>query len=303
MDKPTFSIVIPVAPDRECKVLDSIKFLNYPPKKFEVIVIRGKNPSLNRNLGFKKSKGKYIVFLDDDVIVPKDYLSIAEKFFAKHDDVDIVGGPQLTPPESSYFSRLCGYALSSRFGSWNLSKRYLIHKKSKFDAGEEYLTSANLICKRKVLEKTKFNPDLYPGEDPDFLNRAKRYFKLAYYPKLFVYHKRRETIKGFVKQIYRYGLARPQFSSFSYLLRKFYFFVPSAFLVYIVLLPYLAILNPLFVLPFVVYFCLCSVYAISIFKKEKKLSVFILFPIILFIMHVSYGAGFLVSFIKKFLNL
>ena len=56
------------------EILNSIKELNYPKSDFRVIVVRGKNPSENRNKGTSNSSGEIIVFLDDDAVLDKDYL-------------------------------------------------------------------------------------------------------------------------------------------------------------------------------------------------------------------------------------
>ncbi len=217
-----FSLVIPVAPERNAEILDSIKKLDYPKSKYEVIVVRGKNPSENRNKGAKKAKGDIIVFLDDDAIVDKNLLKEAEKFFLNYDS-DIVGGPQLTPHEDKGFAKMSGYALSSIFGAGELVKRYA-KKQIKLNADERELTSANLFCRKKVLEKIKFNPALFPGEDPDFIERAKKAgFKVAYSPKIIVYHRRRGTPKELIKQIFNYGKTRPKKESIFKTLKKPFF--------------------------------------------------------------------------------
>src|SRR4030042_6934149 len=112
-----FSLVIPVAPYRNAEILDSIKKLDYSAKEYEIIVEKGTNPSENRNRGAEKSKGRIIVFLDDDAVIDKNLLKEAEKFFDKYKEIDIVGGAQLTPLDQKGFAKISGYALSSKFGA------------------------------------------------------------------------------------------------------------------------------------------------------------------------------------------
>ena len=168
-----FSLVIPVAPERNAPIIDSLRKVDYEKKDLQVIVIRGRNPSENRNKGVLKSKGEIIGFLDDDAIVDINILKNVERFFKKYPDIDIVGGPQLTPFEDKYFARISGYALSSKFGAWKLSSRYS-QKNVNLDADETALTSANLFCKKFVFKKINFDTKLFPGEDPKIYRRCKK---------------------------------------------------------------------------------------------------------------------------------
>ena len=43
-----FSLIIPLAPDRDAPILESIKKLDYPRSEFHVVVVKGLNPSENR---------------------------------------------------------------------------------------------------------------------------------------------------------------------------------------------------------------------------------------------------------------
>ncbi|MBI2671727.1 glycosyltransferase [Candidatus Woesearchaeota archaeon] len=85
-----FSIIIPLAPERNCEVKKSAENLDFDRKEYEIIIKAGKNPSLNRNLGAKEAKGKILFFLDDDAFIKNDLLKKAEEFFDKY-NVNIVG--------------------------------------------------------------------------------------------------------------------------------------------------------------------------------------------------------------------
>src|SRR3989344_7895011 len=189
------SIVIAVAPNRDAEVLSSLKNVDYPKKNYEVIVVKGLNPSENRNNGVKKAKGDIIAFIDDDAIVHKDILKNAERFFNKYKNIDIIGGPQLTPKNDKWFARISGYALESYFGANKMSKRYKIGKLD-FDADENSLTSANCFVRKNVFKKINgFNVKLFPGEDPEFFAMAKKNgFKIAYAPNVVIYHRRRASL-------------------------------------------------------------------------------------------------------------
>lgn len=315
MYKYKFSIVIAVAPERKAEVFDSLKKVKYPKKKYEIIFERGLNPSENRNRGFEKSGGEIIAFIDDDAVVDSEILKKAEIFFEENKDVDIVGGPQLTPLDDEGFAKISGYALSSIFGAWKITNRYS-KKKIIMNADETMLTSANLFCRRKVFEKVKFDPKLFPGEDPDFISKAKREgFKVAYFPEIIVYHRRRPTFRGLIKQIYKYGKVRPKKESLVETLKIPFFLAPSIFLLYLVILIVYTLMNfiitgkiigvnntnlsSLLFLPFLVYMLLNIFFSLFNAIRNKDFRAFFILLFVYPAIHISYGTGFLITTIKN----
>lgn len=318
-----FSLIVPLAPERDAPILESIKKLDYPKSEFHVVVVKGRNPSENRNKGAEKAKGEILVFLDDDATIKEDYLKKAEEFLKKYSWIDIVGGPQLSPIEEKGFARISGYALTSEFGAFGRVHRYTA-KKENFDADESMLTSANLICRKEVMDKIKFDVNLFPGEDPKFIDDAKNLdFKVAYSPNLIIYHKRRPNVKSFIKQMFNYGKSRPFIDKpLVVLTKKPYVLIPSLFVIYLVsfiilIIPTLTItggtigtgywlfakipfFNVLYLLPMTAYFILSMIFALHDAIKNKifDFTMFLL-PVIYFVIHVSYGSGMIWGYIKK----
>jgi len=159
-----FSLIIPVAPGRNAEILESIKDLDFSKKQFEVIVKPGKNASENRNNGSREARGEFLVFLDDDAFIDKNYLNNLNEFLRKNQNVEIIGGPQLTPEEDKFFAKISGIALSSWFGGFKVNQRYE-SKKEKIGVNETAVTSANLVVKKSSFEKIGgFNLDLFRGQ-------------------------------------------------------------------------------------------------------------------------------------------
>ena len=230
------SIIIAVSPNRKAEILDSLKRLDYPKSKFHVIVVKGENPSENRNKGFERAQGEIIGFLDDDAILEPDFLKNVERFFEKYPWIDVVGGPQLTPKDDRGFAKISGYALTSKFGAAGTAERYRKGKLT-LNADEKLITSANLFMKKHVMEKVKFDVNLFPGEDPKFIEDAKKAgFKVAYSPDFVIYHRRRPTPLKLIKQIFNYGKVRPQKESLFQTLKKPFFLIPGLFVVYLMTL-------------------------------------------------------------------
>jgi len=312
-----FSIVIAVAPERGAEIIESIKKLDYPKNQFHVVVVEGKNPSENRNKGFDRAKGEYIIFLDDDAKINADYLKNVERFFEKHPYVDIVGGPQLTPEDDRGFAKISGYGLSSYFGAWKISQRYSCNEED-CDVDETFLTSANLISRGKVMDKVKFEPKLFPGEDPKFISDARKLgFKAAYSPEIIIYHRRRASVKGLAKQIFNYGKVRPLKESFFETLKMPFFLVPSLFLIYLVLLIGSVLINPQITgnvigikineisfwwfAPLIFYLVLVLLFTIYDSAKNKNFRAIFLLPFIYPLIHLSYGAGMIYGYLKKYI--
>ncbi len=298
-----FSLIIPVAPYRSCEITDSIKKLDYNKKQFEVITEHGFNPSDNRNRAIKKARGKYLVFLDDDAIIDGNYLKNAERFLEKHQEIDIVGGPQLTPPSDKYFAKTSGYVMSSFFGAYVMSSRYT-KRNENLNADEYSLTSANCIVKREVFKKIKpFDSRLFPGEDPELYARAKKAgFRLAYSPSLIIHHRRRPTFFQYLKQFFKYGFVRmkkERINRTPLLKINPVFFMPSAFVLYLVTLPFWLYLHSYFIIPLLLYTAITLVFSIYESIKNRDILAFPLLPFLYLSMHVSYGIGIIYSIFRS----
>lgn len=288
--------IIPLAPDRKLEILENFeKFKD----KITLIIEKGINPSANRNRGIKKAKTELIAFLNAHTIITENWVKEVEKFFKNNPEIDIVGGPQLTSKEEPLFVRASGYALSSIFGAGEASTRYK-PKNINLNANEKHITSANLICKRRVLKKIKFDENLYPGEDPKFIDDAKRAeFKIAYTPNIYVYQKRRRNFKDLIKQIFSYGITRPQKENLLETIKKPLFLIPSIFVIYLALLPTLALVHYILLFPILLY--IISSLSFSLYESVKNkdpLALFLLLPLF-FSIHISYGTGFIYGTIKN----
>ncbi|MCU0642377.1 MAG: glycosyltransferase [archaeon] len=290
------TIVIPLDPAKE---IDPYKELNIKKEQAEVIIIKGKNPSKNRNIGIKKAKTPIVAFINAHSVLSDNWVEEILSFFSEHKEIDIVGGPQHNYSGDPFFARASGYAMGSIFGAGGVAKRYEL-KRLNLNADETSITSANLACRREVFKRVVFDETIYPGEDPKFIADAKKAgFRVASSPKIINFNKRRANLSGLARQVFNYGRTRPRKESFFDTLKHPFFLVPSAFIAYLLLLLPLYLIHSLFLAPLALYLILNILFSLLLGVKNKNLlSIFIL-PLIFTTIHISYGLGFIVGMFGK----
>jgi len=142
-----------------------------------------------RNSGAYKATGDIIAFIDADCIANAFWI---QELIEGLKDADVVAGESV---------RL-GYQAFS-----NLARVGIIHK----DTDVTY-PSCNLAYSTKVFKNIKgFDPSFKEAEEVDLNFRAvDAGFKLVYRPEAIVYHRVRESIRGFIKQSFWYGFGRKE---------------------------------------------------------------------------------------------
>ncbi len=208
------------------KTLNSLLLQNHQKNSFEIIIIDNNSedktqsicnkyrkkypfyciryifesvPGLisGRHRGTFEAKGDILVFIDDDVIVDKGWLSAIDKAF-NDETVYLVGGKNLPiyevdPPEwlNSFFTpntygKLCGYLSLLDFGD------------EVKEIDPIYVWGLNFsIRKKTLLDCTGFHPDGYPkelihfrgdGETGLSMKIKMKGYRTIYEPKALVYH-------------------------------------------------------------------------------------------------------------------
>lgn len=263
---------------------------------FEVFIIKGTWPPIQRNMGIRAATGDFIFLFDDDIIIPKGSIEKALETFEHNPDIQIVGGPNLTPPENDYIQHCFGFAHASPFVGLQTAARYRAFKKIG-KVTEKHLISCNLAFRAKVLRDNPFDPGIFPNEENELMGRISgKGHLLAYNPDFFVYHHRRKTLGAYMKQIYNWGRGR----TFHSLKRPAHFdpmfFIPLLFLIYLISLLWFR--PAWYLLPLTAYMILDFVFAVetgATFKKWSSLAVMLwLFPVT----HITYALGLLEGFVS-----
>lgn len=331
--EPFVSIVIPTTGKVKFirGLVESVIKLDYPKNKFELILIGDENTDLiekhskiaigngiktvlifepvpagqKRNIGTKKATGELIAFTDDDTILRKDWIKNAVKHLRQNEDYAGVGGPNFTPKQGLPFAKAVGRIFGSKF---LFSFRYTIgHAKPREIA---HNPTCNYIIKKDIVNKIKFHPNLWPGEDVEFDIRVlKSGNKILYSPDVVVWHHRRSRPSAFLKQMFNYGKTRAQVTRMhpsSFDMRYFAFIFAFVFLMSLYFISYnnIEILGMTLNLkvPLILngaYFATLGLAGLLVGYQTRNLKQTLYAPLVLFIQHFGFSLGLLYGFIVK----
>jgi GT2 family glycosyltransferase len=191
-------------------------------------------PAAKRDIGAQHANGDLLVFLDDDSYPEPDLLDVAEQYFSDK-SVVALGGPAMTPPSDTFWQRVSGAAFLSKF-SGGIPERYVPIGNVRI---VDDWPSVNLMVRKDAfLSIGGFNSPYWPGEDTklclDLIQKTGK--RILYVPEMQVWHHRRAGLMAHLKQVGAYGLHRGYFArKFPQTSRKLVYFVPSVFMLFVVL--------------------------------------------------------------------
>jgi len=203
---------------REC--LEGLSKLSYP--KFEVIIVNDgssdstlqiceeyltkhnfklistENMGLSnaRNTGINASSANIIAFIDDDAYPDQDWLTYLSLSYTKNKEFVGFGGPNLSPSSDGPIARCVAQSPGGPV-------HVLIN-----DIEAEHIAGCNMSFLKSALTEVKGFDTIYKiaGDDVDMCWRLiEKGYKIGYSPSALVWHHRRDSIKGYLKQQYNYG--------------------------------------------------------------------------------------------------
>ena len=219
MYKPCISIIVPIHNGERtiANCLTSILNQSFDASNYEVIVVDDfssdgteyivkqlqnyhhnlryyKNPkrgvSTARNLGISFSKGKFIGFVDQDIIAEKEWISKMYEYYKKYPNLMGVSGTTINAYPNNIYPRV----------SQDLANNHL----------QTSITLPTSNCsyrKEAVISAGGFPEEvIYGNEDAELSCRIfKLGFKTLRNEAIYVEHYRTTSLKGFLKQAYFYG--------------------------------------------------------------------------------------------------
>lgn len=296
------TIIIPARPgEGRIQALEAVRALDYPRAGLEMIVARGKQPSVQRNAAIKAAHGELIFFLDDDARPAPESLRRAVAHFDSA-EVKMAGGPNLCPKDAPWIEQLFAVVLSS----WAMGPsraRYAQVGEAR-QSSEKELILCNLVARRDTMtELGGFDESLYPNEENALMDDIqKRGGKLIYDPNVVVERRPRPTLQAFAKMMLTYGRGRaeqfrlhPSFGSALNL-------IPALFCLYLAVWPLIASLNSnvarhrdimvlIGTLPLAFYLLMLLVNALISVRQHSFVRSMAALPLVV-LTHVLYGLGF-----------
>ena len=223
---PIISVIICVynGVDRIWKAIESLRHINYPTDKYEVIVVDdGSNDGTQervasyldefsnlqlikaahgglsnaRNLGAKAATGSILAYTDDDCEADRDWLYWIARGYHEL-GVDALGGPNIPPTPTDEDEAVVAAAPGA-------PSHVLLS-----DRVAEHIPGCNLTVTRFAFESIGGFRNTYKvaGDDVDFCWRLEEAgFKIGFHGAAFVWHRRRTSFFNYFKQQRGYGKA------------------------------------------------------------------------------------------------
>nr|WP_299488093.1 glycosyltransferase family 2 protein [uncultured Allomuricauda sp.] len=198
------------------EMLQSLKGLTYP--NVEVIVVDNASPNDNpdiikeqfpevclikskenlgfaggNNLGVKQSRGAYLLFINNDTIVPEGFIEPLVQTLQEDETIGMVS-PKIKFHWNPELIQYAGYTPMNHWTIRNNSIGYHQKDDGRFDKeGEtESIHGAAMMVPRKVVEKVGMMTEIYflYYEEHDWAEMIKRAgYKIYYQPKSYILHK------------------------------------------------------------------------------------------------------------------
>lgn len=279
--------------DDTIKVVNNIK-AKYETESFHIIVLNNPKHTLAAgwNIGIKAAKGDYVIRIDAHAKAHSDFLMKSIQTMQRTDAV-CVGGKLITKTidrNNDTISKI----FSSPFGVGNSSFR--VSDKPGFMDTAVY----GLYRKSIFNEVGYFNEKYVRNQDLQMHSRIKKAGGKFYFnPEIQCDYYSRNTIKKMVKQAFSNGkwnmiLLKEDRSGLS--IRHL---VPFAFVIFLILSTFLGFLcHPIWIIEgniLMLYFILGIIFGIK--AKAKGLEI-IEMPFLFFLLHTSYGIGYLSGMMK-----
>jgi len=206
-DHPDFEVIVVdgMSGDGTYQKLQELQ-KTYP---FTLLRNQQRNAAAGRNRGIEAARAEVIAFIDGDAAAYPDWLRTIARTLEKY-QVAGVGGPDLLPEDSIYKSRAIARVMTSplaRGGKLNPSTQHTMEDGTSY---VDHIPTCNLALRRGVVEEVgMFDEKFVKGQDLELNYRIRRAgHRLLYSSQIRVVHYRKQHIREFARQIYKWAKAK-----------------------------------------------------------------------------------------------
>jgi glycosyltransferase involved in cell wall biosynthesis len=271
-----------------CKKFDFIKLFSNPHKVVPHAL----------NIGIKESRGEVIIRIDAHCEYPSNYVSTLVHYLFEL-NADNVGAVLNTlPAKNNSICRAIALGSSHKFGVGN----------SIYKVGATEIMETDTVpfgCyRREIFDRIGlFDEELTRNQDDEFNGRLiKSGGKIFLIPHLVIDYTARESIKKMSKMYYQYGLFKPLVTKKLGTPATIRQFFPVAFvlglLIGAILSCFSKILLIIYLFTVVFYIGIANYFSVQNALKKNDWKLILILPVVFFIIHTSYGFGYLVGIYK-----
>ncbi len=251
-------------------------------------------PGEARNFALRSVHTPWTLFLDDDVILPDNYLQYSKEIIKSlPEEIVCFGGPDQPIKNASIFQKSLGLTLSSPMATAHTRLRHTKGKKTIINGKENNLILCHLWIKTHFIKEhnIEFSPHLFRNEENLLISQITHHGGRAqYYPDLNVYHHRKTRIDHLTRAVFSSGKNRVKSFVMDKKLFHPLFLIPALWVLYLCfLLSGFAFEGRL--IPLQAYLTLSVFMSIKVSQGNP-----IAFPLVLFYqfwMNIVYGLGIL----------
>lgn len=253
------------------------------------------------NIGIKAAVGDIIIRIDAHCEYPTNYFSTLVDNLNKLNADNVGGVIHTKPANSSAIAKAISIALRHPFGVGN----------SFFRIGSKKIKEVDTVpfgCFRRTLFDRIgfFDTELVRNQDDEFNGRIiKNGGKIYLIPKIEIFYYARKSLSKISQMFYQYGLYKPLVGMKLGAAATLRQFIPLLFVFGIILSVLISLIfNPeaYITISIISLYCLLSfVFSTIESIRQRSLINLLLLPIVFFVIHISYGWGYLIGIFQFFI--
>lgn len=322
---PFVSVIMPVRNEADfiTRSLGAVLNQDWPANKMEVIVADGMSTDKTRelvqslmqqranltlvdnpgkiaptglNAACRAARGEIIIRVDGHCEIAPDYIRRCVEHLRQQPEIDCVGGP-IETIGNSYVSQAIALGMSSVFGVGGSPFRTLVGKTLLVD------TVAFPAYRRSIMQQAgEFDEELVRNQDDEYSYRLRKLgAKILLAADVHVRYYSRGSLASLWRQYYQYGFWKVRVLQKHPLQMRLRQFAPPLFVAALLLSALLALFSAsgwLLLALLAGSYLVANLSASLVVATQSGWQYLCVLPVVFAILHLSYGFGFLIGFIR-----